>query len=150
MPSILLQNVKMCNCRQQNNCPLDGKCLSKEVVYQATVKTENKTETYVGITETSFKTRFNNHLTSFRQENGRNRTELSKYIWDIKDKNGKFELSWKILCKAKSYSNKSKKCNLCTTEKYYIMFRPELATLNKRCDIVSKCRHSRKFLLGFN
>ena len=29
--------VKLCNCRDKSKCPLDGKCLTKEVVYQATV-----------------------------------------------------------------------------------------------------------------
>ena len=28
---------KMCNCRVKNNCPLNGKCLNKSVVYKATV-----------------------------------------------------------------------------------------------------------------
>jgi hypothetical protein len=143
-------DVKMCNCRQENNCPLDGKCLSKNVVYQATVKSENNSETYVGIAETTFKTRYNNHLTSFRNEVGRNMTELSKHIWNIKERKVTFQLTWKILCIAKSYTNISKKCSLCITEKYYIMCKPELATLNKRCELISKCRHSRKFLLEYN
>ena len=30
-------NNKLCNCREKNACPLNGKCLQKGVVYQATV-----------------------------------------------------------------------------------------------------------------
>ena len=31
--------------------------------------------------------------------------------------------------------------------KYYIICKPELATLNKLSELVSSCRHARKFLL---
>lgn len=144
------KDTKMCNCRQEVNCPLNGRCLNKNVVYQATVETENDKKTYVGIAETTFKTRYNNHLSSFRNEGNKNATELSKYIWSVKERKKKFAVTWTILCNAKSYSNISKRCNLCITEKYYIMCKPELATLNKRCEIISKCRHARKFLLMYN
>ncbi|CAH3158957.1 unnamed protein product [Pocillopora meandrina] len=32
---------KTCNCRQKNNCPLNGNCLQSSVVYQATVISSN-------------------------------------------------------------------------------------------------------------
>ena len=40
-----------CNCRKKDECSLEGNCLSKGIVYQATVTSENKTETCVGLTE---------------------------------------------------------------------------------------------------
>ena len=44
---------KTCNCRQKNNCPLNGNCLRSSVVYQATVtrNDNNTSETYIGLTE---------------------------------------------------------------------------------------------------
>jgi hypothetical protein len=44
---------KECNCRSKSTCPLDGKCLTEGVVYQATVKGENNVndQTYIGISE---------------------------------------------------------------------------------------------------
>ncbi|KAL9988993.1 hypothetical protein ACROYT_G003495 [Oculina patagonica] len=36
---------KTCNCRQPEKCPLEGECLVKEVVYQATITTAESTET---------------------------------------------------------------------------------------------------------
>ena len=41
------------NCRQKNNCPLKGKCQSKEIGYQATATNEddNAQEIYVGLIE---------------------------------------------------------------------------------------------------
>ena len=141
---------KPCNCRKANNCPLKGECLVKEVVYQATITTAEGTETYVGLTATEFKTRWRNHQMSFRHDSKRNDTELSKHLWQLNDQKKDFQISWRILAKAKSYSNLTKRCNLCNTEKYYILYKPNMATLNKRNELVSTSRHKRKFLLKFN
>ena len=141
---------KPCNCRKANNCTLKGECLVKEVVYQATITTAEGTETYVGLTATEFKTRWRNHQKSFRHDSKRNDTELSKHLWQLKDQKKDFQISWRILAKAKSYSNLTKRCNLCNTEKYHILYKPKMATLNKRNELVSTCRHKRKFLLKFN
>ena len=53
--------TKECNCRYKESCPLQGKCLTESVVYQATVtrKDNQQKETYVGLTEGPFKTRYN-------------------------------------------------------------------------------------------
>lgn len=141
---------KPCNCREPDKCPLKGLCLTKEVVYQATVTTAESTETYVGLTATEFKTRWRNHQMSFRHESKKNDTELSKHLWQLKDQKKNFAISWKILAKAKPYSNLTKRCNLCNTEKFYILYKPDMATLNKRNELVSTCRHKRKFLFKFN
>ena len=55
------------NCRKPADCPLAGNCLKESVVYQATVATEDNRpdQTYVGLTENSFKTRFTNQKASF-------------------------------------------------------------------------------------
>ena len=62
------QDSKLCICRQKNSCPLDGKCLTKCVVYKATVTepTSNNQETYIGLTGNECKTRFNLHKSSFK------------------------------------------------------------------------------------
>ena len=78
---------KMCNCRNEKECPLEGECLQNEVVYRATVTTRGvtgTTETYVGLTATDFKTRWHNHQMSFKHEKRRNDTELSKYLWKLR------------------------------------------------------------------
>ena len=52
-----------------------------------------------------------------------------------------------ILDKAKPYLPSSWNCMLCLTAKYYILFSgPNL--LNKRKDLVSKCRHENKYHLS--
>ena len=134
-----------CNCRSRDKCPLDGKCLIKSIVYQATVTTnDNKPDqTYVGLTANTFKTRFTNHKASFTSEKKNTPPKThSKYIWQLKEKSIEHEIKWKILKRASPYSNTSNRCNLCLWEKYYIICKPTLATLNKRNELSSSCRHA--------
>jgi hypothetical protein len=138
---------KPCNCRNKNLCPLDGKCRAAGIVYQASVTSNNKTETYVGLTENDFKQRFGNHQQSFRHDRYRTQTELSKHIWGLKDRGADFEISWKILRHAKPYSNVAKRCSLCIMEKFLIICKPAMASLNKRTELISTCRHAAKYKL---
>ena len=46
-----------CNCRNKQACPLQNKCMSKDIVYQATISTNNTQDTkqYLGMTSGTFK-----------------------------------------------------------------------------------------------
>ena len=142
------QTINTCNCRDKRSCPLDGKCNVRNTIYQAEVTTSQSKQTYIGLCDTSFKLRYRNHTCSFRNERYRNSTELSKYVWGLKDKKVNYRIKWRIVRHARSYSNVTKKCNLCLWEKYYIICRPDLATLNYRNELVTSCRHAKKFLLN--
>ena len=142
------ETSERCNCRRKDNCPVNGQCQKTNVIYQAVVKCDGTSESYVGLTSNSFKTRYNKHKNTFNDIRQKFSTELSKHIWTLKCQNRDYEIKWNILCRAQPYSNATKRCNLCITEKYYIICRPELATLNKRSELISKCRHQAKFLLG--
>ena len=112
------------------------------------IRSDNaKEETYIGLTENAFETRYNNHVHSFNNPQGRNATTLSDYIWKLKDKNIDYSVKWQIMCKAKPYSTATKRCNLCITEKFFIICRPSLGSLNKRNELTNTCRHKRKHLL---
>ena len=141
--------TRNCNRRKWADCPMNGNCLKQSVVYQATVSTNDgrPVQTYVGLTENSFKTRFANHRASFSTASKRHSTELSKHIWQLKDTKTDFKVSWKILKQAKPYNPASNRCNLCLWEKYFIICRPDLGTLNKRNELITSCRHGSKFLL---
>ena len=80
------ETERKCSCPKNAECPLDGKCLSKDIVYRGTVTSESSKETYDGLTATTFKSRLANHKASFRAETKQNATELSKHIWTLKDK----------------------------------------------------------------
>ena len=89
---------KGCNCRNKNLCPIPGKCLSEGVVYQALVKREDGvTDSYVGLTENSFKDRWTKHKSSFRTRNPKNASGLSRYIWNLMDEKIDYEIEWKIV-----------------------------------------------------
>ena len=76
-----------CNCRVMDNCPLDGKCLHKCIVYQANVITNNECKEYFGTAEGEFKLRYNNHTMSFRHKKRVKNTVLSKYLRKLKEGN---------------------------------------------------------------
>ena len=142
--------TKLCNCRKKDECPLSGKCLASSIVYKATVTTSDDTKHYIGLTDTTFKTRYTNHKHTFKAPKHRNSTELSKFIWNLKDNNTPYNIKWSIIDRAPPYSTKTKRCHLCTTEKFHIIYSDRKSTLNKRTEFLSKCRHSSKFLLIYN
>ena len=93
-------------------------------------------------------TRYSNHKSSFRDPNKRLSAELSKHIWDLKDAKIGFTLTWKILKQAAQFNPASNRCYLCPWEKYFIVCRADLASLNKQNELVTSCRQARKFLLS--
>ena len=82
-----------------------------------------------------------------RHDKYKNNTELSKYIWTLQNENDTYNIMWKIIEKATPYNNISKRCNLCLTEKYHIITFNDKCLLNKRTELISKCRHENKFYI---
>ena len=60
-------NTYSCNCRVKTSCPLNNKCQILRIVYSADVSNNVDTETkfYYGLTDTTFKERYNNHKKIF-------------------------------------------------------------------------------------
>ena len=141
---------RKCSCPRGSICPLDGECLSTNIVYQATVTPTNppaEAQTYVGLTANTFKQRLGNHKKSFNHRQYRTDTTLSDYIWKLKDDGIQYDLKWKIIDKARPFSPVTGICALCTLEKFYIIFKPELATINKKEEINNYCLHKTPVLL---
>ena len=78
----------------------------KIVVYQATVTQTNtmREDIYIGTTENEFKTRYNQHTSSFRLSHKSSSTSQSEHIWKLKESNTEQTVTWKILQKAQPYS----------------------------------------------
>ena len=129
------QDSKLGNCRQKNSCPFDGKCLTKCVVYKATVTetTSNNHETYIGLTENEFKTRFDLYKSSFKLEHKRTLTTLSEHFWKLKNKNINFKITWMVVKKVKPFAPCDKVCKHCLQEKLSIL--RSAPSLNKRSEI---------------
>ena len=144
-------NNKACNCQIKTDCPLEGKCKLENVVYQCTASVKDLPDKiYIGVVEGDFKKRFYNHTKSFKSRKYSKETALSNYVWTIKDQhNITPSLKWSILKSTSSYTNITQRCNLCVQEKLEILFFPNQdQLLNKRSELVSKCRHGNKFLLA--
>ena len=142
------EEERKCNCPKGSACPLDGQCLETNIVYQATVtEVGGPVETYIGLTAPTFKSRLGNHVKSFRHERYSKETKLSIHIWKLKRKKAVFDIKWKLIAKAKPFNPVTNVCRLCTVEKFHIVYRSELGTLNKRDEIKSHCRHKEGLLL---
>ena len=143
-------NERQCNCRQLNTCPVEGKCLSTSVVYQADVTTvdKNETKSYVGVTGGPFKNRIRNHVKSFSHRKYSNETELSKYIWKLKDSKRAFRIKWSLRKKVPVYKAGSGRCNLCLEEKLILLKDRKHKLLNKRSELFTKCRHATRHLMS--
>ena len=58
------------------------------------------------------------------------------------------EITWSIKTSAPAYTNITKRCMLCLQEKMAIItFPDEDSLLNRRSELVSKCRPENKFIL---
>ena len=86
-------------------------------------------------------------FTALNRKKLQNVTKLSEYIWDKKSKGEDYNIEWTILGRANQYNPASKECNLCNLEKYYIVMKPELASLNRNEEIMTICRHRKQALL---
>ena len=141
-----LQN--RCNCRKKDQCPLDNNCLSTSVIYKAKVTTDKDDtgKNYIGLTEGTLK-QYMQHKLSFCHIKYANHTELAKHIWKLKDNNENYKISWSIISSASANNNISKWCNLCPTEKLYIIKADKASNLNKRTELISKCCHENKYSL---
>ena len=136
---------KNCNCRKSDTCPLAGACLTDNLIYKAEVEADNiDPKVYIGLTEHSFKSRYNGHTSTFRHRKLANSTTLSKYIWDLKDSGTNYRINWSVLKRARAYSAGTKTCNLCLCEKLCILSADKRNLLNKRSELINKCRHLNK------
>ena len=139
---------KSCNCRVKDNCPLHGKCQVESIVYKATVTTTNDEKDYIGLTVQTFKQRYYSHQHSMRDNKYRSSTSLSQHVWALKDQVIDFSIQWRIQRKATAYQNTTKRCNLCLAEKVEIISADKVRSLNKKTELISKCRHENKFYLS--
>ena len=136
-----------CNCKSVKECPLDGKCLSKNIVYKAQIKSQNNgtVKTYIGMTSNAFKERYRNHIKSFKHPQHSSETELSKHVWDLKNNCKDFEIKWSIVKRAPAYTPGKSRCSLCTEEKLQIIKSKSENLLNKRSELFSRCCHRNRF-----
>ena len=113
--NILHQNNEIkdeCSCRNKKYCPLGGKYLSPNIIYQGKINSSQPSyneKVYFGVAEKSFKDIFYNHTKSFTHANYANDTELSKEYWDIKRNKFIPKVTWSIVRECPPYSLSKRK-----------------------------------------
>ena len=132
---------RMCDCRKQE-CPVNGRCLMENVIYRVSVTTATKTNFYVGSTGLTFKNRYTKHKHSFRHEKYSNTTNLSQYIWKLKNNNVNFRVQWEILTRKKK-NNLKNRCKLCNAVKIQILNVKKSESLIKRNELQTGYIHYR-------
>ena len=138
-------NNRKCSYRPKSKSPMNGECLTQCLVYKATSTTSSNSIAYQGTSERRFKTWYNNHTKYFRHLQCMNETELSKHVWNLKDHGLDNNPLWEIHKKVSPYQCDSKRCGLCLSEKYSIIFADPYTLLNKKTELISKCHHRNKF-----
>ena len=90
-----------------DECPLENKCLTARVIYEADVITLNTSRNFcIGLSDTPFKERFNNHKCFFRNKRCEKSTKLSKCIWSLQGSGIEFTKQWKILSHVKGMTKR--------------------------------------------
>ena len=142
------QGGRPCNCRVTEDCPLNGTCQVRSVVYKVTITGEERD--YTGLTAQTFKQRYYTHQHSTRDSRYRHNTSVSKHVWAMKDEQNGYNIQWSVLPKFKDYQNSTlaKGCNLCLAEKLQITMANKDRSLHRRSELISKCRHENKFYLS--
>ena len=74
--------------------------------------------------------------------------KASLWNWDMEDKEVDYDIKWKIRKKAMMYKPGASYCDLCISEKVEILLANPKSSLNKRTEILEKCRHRHRFKLG--
>ena len=90
---------KMCNCQKNADpCPLEGNCLVKGVVYQATVTEtlSQRSKNYIGLTDTTFKERHRNHKKNSKMLNIERKQNFLSICGNLKSKKSNTQLNGKL------------------------------------------------------
>ena len=117
------------------------------MIYNCKVSSEGGTETYTGLTGGTIKTRISQHTTDFKYSRNETSTTLSEHIHQLKKEDKRYELKWSLLDRGPVYNPITRKCRLCLLEKFYIIFKTETASLNRRSELFNTCRHRNQKIL---
>ena len=119
-------------------CPLQQRCLSNNILYQASITPigeNSEIKVYYGICEKTFKLKYANHKKSFNHRNRKPDTELSNEFWKIKETKRSANITWEILSRNQAYNTNSKRRSLCLNEKLKIALHRNNNMLNRRTEI---------------
>ena len=136
-----------CECdRNMEECPFGGECLKSSLVYKADVIADGNLKSYIGQTQNTFKERLQGHNSNIRL--GKKCTTLSTYITDLKKKGVVPDsITWSKVQQVMPRRKGDKICRLCNTEKTHIAIGDPSILLNKRNELMNRCRHKDSLVL---
>ena len=137
----LLSQTRICNCVNKPSCPLHNKWCNNNGRYKAIITLT------ADISETKFKTWYANHQKSFKKRKYKIDTELLNEMWKLREQNKNVDIWLEILWIHQSYNTVTKRCMLRLNETIAIALHKEDSILNKYSEVISKCRHSKKYSL---
>ena len=101
---------------------------------------------YFGVAATTFKGRFGNHKKDFNHKQHSKNTELSKYIWSLKDAKIQYSIKWLIVERV-CWKTKIDRCPLCLGRILHLIeYFDDIRLLNKRSEFINHCRHQNNLL----
>ena len=142
---------RTCNCVDKAKCPLSQNCLINNIIYKAVLTSTNphyKEKIYFRTAETTFKLRYSNHQRPFKFLKYKKDTELSNEVWRMKKSGQAPVITWKIVRRCSPYNPNSKRCYLYLNEKLEIATYRRNNLLNKKTELISKCRYQNKYTLS--
>ena len=131
-----------CNCRNKKYCPLDWKCLSPTAVYEGKI--------------TLTQLQWQSLLSSCRKVVQRpnplpmkitRMTEFSKEYWEVKRSKFIPKVTWSTVRECPPYNLSKKKNYFCLNEKLEINSYNGNNLLNKRSELINKCRYLKEHTL---
>lgn len=91
--------------------------MPKDIDYKVSIKHNGETKCYFGSTAKNWETQYCQHKISLTNIQYSNNTALSKFVCGIKMYKYISLLNWNYIPKAKPFSGKRDKCNLCLWKK---------------------------------
>ena len=133
---------------------MEGNCPVNDVVDKCDVARPLPKKVYLELAEREreWKNCFYNHKLSFKYKTYSNKTTLSSCMWHLKTASSETpNLKWSVVRCVPPYSNISKKCLISSYEKLEIVpYQNQKELLDKRSELLCKCRHANKFFLKNN
>ena len=140
--------TRECNCVDREQCPMGNKCLSENIVYEGVIteRPVGEEKDYRGLSSGIWKKRYAVHKQGINHRKHSKACELTKHVWEIKDRSNTFDIRWKILETVRGRLVGGA-CKLCTTETMLINEHPDKSRLlNKQS--IQKCMHGGQYLLS--
>ena len=100
---------------------------------------KSKEHVYIGVAEGDWKQHYHNHIMSFENQERKNDTALSTFLWELqKSIKETPKLTWSVSKVVPGYSNISKRCLLGLNEKLLIAtYSDQKQLLNKGSELIA-------------